>query len=159
MKKLIFCCLVIFMGACKDKDDDNVEPEVDYAPEYVGSYGTLVVEGVTTVQNDWTITATGKNKLNIVYVRNINAKIAGSEVDLVQEYPLVDVTSNKDGFTINETVDVKQDNGKPLRHLVSGTATRVAGANGAPQLNINIKLTDPSNGQTSYEGYLEFKKK
>jgi hypothetical protein len=30
MKKLIFCCLVVLMGACKD-DKKDPEPEVDYA--------------------------------------------------------------------------------------------------------------------------------
>ena len=158
MKKLIFCCLVVLMGSCKDKNDDP-EPEVDYAPEYVGSYGTLVVDGPTSVQNDWVITATGKNQLAIVYTRNIHVEIAGTEVDVVQEYSLVDVQTTKDSFTINETVDVKQDNGKPLRHLVTGMATKVAGASGVAQLNTNIKLADPANGKTSYEGYLEFKKK
>lgn len=158
MKKLIFCCLVVLMGSCKDKEDD-VEPEVDYAPEYVGSYGTLVVDGPTSVQNDWVITATGKNHLAIVYTRNIHVEIAGTEVDVVQEYNLKDVKTTKDSFTINETVDVKQDNGKPLRHVVTGIATRAAGASGVAQLNTNIKLADPDNGKTSYEGYLEFKKK
>ncbi|SKB43818.1 hypothetical protein [Dyadobacter psychrophilus] len=158
MKKLIFCCLVVLMGSCKDKNDDP-EPEVDYAPEYVGSYGTLVVDGPTSVQNDWVITATGKNQLKIVYTRNIHVEIAGAEVDVVQEYNLVDVKSTKDSFTINETVDVIQSTGKPLRHLVTGLATKVAGASGEPQLNTNIKLADPSNGKSSYEGYLEFKKK
>ncbi|MCF2497951.1 hypothetical protein [Dyadobacter chenhuakuii] len=158
MKKLIFCCLVVLMGSCKDKEDD-VEPEVDYAPEYVGSYGTLVVDGPTSVQNGWVISATGKNQLAIVYTRNIHVEIAGTEVDVVQEYNLKDVKTTKDSFTINETVDVKQDNGKPLRHVVTGIATRAAGASGVAQLNTNIKLADPDNGKTSYEGYLEFKKK
>ncbi|MCE7063641.1 hypothetical protein [Dyadobacter sp. CY326] len=158
MKKLIFCALVIFMGACKDKDDD-VAPEVDYAPEYVGAYATTTINGPTTVNEDWTITVLGKNKLAIAYIRTIKIAIAGTSVTVVQEYPLSDVHSDKDGFTINETVNVKQSTGEPLKHKVEGVATRVAGASGVAQLNINLKIADPSNGKASYEGYLEFKKK
>ena len=157
MKKLIFCCLVIFMGACKDKDD--VEPEVDYAPEYVGSYGTLVVDGTTTTQNDWTITTSGKNRIGIVYVRNIKVSIAGTSFTIVQEYNLTDIETGKDSFSINQTVDVKQSTGGPLKHKVEGIAAKSTGANGMTQLNINMKISNPSSGEASYEGYLEFKKK
>ncbi|MCF2487976.1 hypothetical protein [Dyadobacter sp. CY347] len=158
MKKLIFCCLVVLMGSCKDKEDD-VEPEIDYAPEYVGSFGTVVVDGPTSTKNDWVITATGKNKLSIYYTRDIHIGIAGTEVDILQEYNLIDVKTTKDSFTINETVDVKQSNNKPLKHTVTGIATKVVNSSGVPQLNTNIKLADPTSGNSSYEGYLEFKKK
>ena len=153
MKKLIFCCLVVLMGACKDKEDDNVEPDIDYAPDFVGNYSTKTIDGPVTSDHSWKITSLGKNKLGILYVKDVNIAIAGSDVDLTQEYNLVDVkVDGKDSFTINESVDVKQSNEKPLNQLVTGTATKVAGTGGVTQLNITLKL-----GSTTNE-YLEFKK-
>ena len=158
MKKLIFCCLVVLMGSCKDKDE-NVEPEQDFAPEFVGKYETTTVVPNTVFKQTWEVAATDKNKLNIIYIKNTEVAAAGTTLELIQEYNLVDVkTTNQDVFEISETVDVKQSNGKPLQQKVEGIGTRVVNAAGVPQVNITIKLTETGKN-TSTEEYLEFKKK
>ncbi|TLU99505.1 hypothetical protein [Dyadobacter luticola] len=158
MKKLIFCCLVVLMGSCKD-DDKTVEPEQDYAPEFAGNYETTTVVPNTVFKQSWEATVSEKNKLAIVYIKNTEVTVAGTKVTLTQEYDLVDVkTSSKDIMEINETVSVKQSNGLPLQQKVQGIGTKVVNSDGKPQINITVKLTDSSTG-SSTEEYLEFKKK
>jgi hypothetical protein len=159
MKKLIFCCLVVLMGSCKDKNKD-VEPETDFAPEFVGKYETTTVAPSIVTKQAWDVTVTGKNQLNIVYNKNLEVKVPGTSITLDQEYTLVNVKStSKDIFEINEVVDVKQSNGKPLQQKVEGIATKATSAAGVPQINITIKLSDPGTGSVATEEYLEFKKK
>jgi hypothetical protein len=159
MKKLVFCCLVILMGSCKDKNKD-VEPETDFAPEFVGKYETTTIAPSIVTKQAWDVTVKDKNQLNILYNKNTEVKVAGSSITLDQEYSLVDVKStSKDVFEINEVVDVKQSNGLPLQQKVEGIATKVLNAAGAPQINITIKMSDPGSGSVATEEYLEFKKK
>ncbi|WAC09271.1 hypothetical protein [Dyadobacter pollutisoli] len=159
MKKLIFCCLVILMGACKDKNKD-VEPEPDFAPEFVGKYETTTVAPSIVTKQAWDVTVKEKNQLNILYNKNTEVKVPGTSITLDQEYSLVNVKStSKDVFEINEIVDVKQSNGKPLQQKVQGIATKVVNAAGVPQINITIKFSDPGTGAVALEEYLEFKKK
>lgn len=159
MKKLIFCCLVILMGSCKDKNKD-VEPEPDFAPEFVGKYETTTVAPSIVTKQAWDVTVKEKNQLNILYNKNTEVKVPGTSITLDQEYSLVNVKStSKDVFEINEVVDVKQSNGKPLQQKVQGIATKVVNASGVVQINITIKTSDPGTGSVALEEYLEFKKK
>ncbi|MEO6284227.1 MAG: hypothetical protein ABIN80_01910 [Dyadobacter sp.] len=159
MKKLIFCCLVVLMGSCKDKSKD-VEPETDFAPEFVGKYETTTIAPGTVAKQAWDVTVKEKNQLNILYNKSSEVKVAGSSVTLDQEYSLVNVkTTSKEVFEINEVVDVKQSNGKALQQKVEGIATKTTNAAGVPQINITIKMSDPGTGSVATEEYLEFKKK
>ncbi|NIJ53020.1 hypothetical protein [Dyadobacter arcticus] len=158
MKKLIFCCLVVLMGSCKDKDE-TVEPETDFAPEFAGNYETTTVVQNVAYQHSWQVTTTDKNKLAIVYIKTAAIEIPGTTVDFTQEYNLVDVkTTGKDVFVIDETVDVKQSNEKASRQRVEGTGNMIVNSKGVPQINITVKLTEVGKS-TSVEEYLEFKKK
>ncbi|QRR01002.1 hypothetical protein [Dyadobacter sandarakinus] len=158
MKKLIFFCLVIFMGACKH-DDEAVTPEFDFAPEFTGNYWTTTIDGPTTINHDWVVTPLVKNQLGIVYTKVVKVTAAGTVLTLNQKYTLVNVVpSTADTFTINETVDVEQDNGVLLRQKVEGVATKIVNGSGIPQINITLKLTNTASN-ASTEEYLEFKKK
>jgi len=158
MRKLLVLCLFVFLVSCKDKDKEaGVDP--DYAPGFVGSYSTTTVDGNETTIQNWDITNTDKNLLAINYTKTTRLAAAGTTVDIVQIYPLVDVKVNgEDTFTINEVVDVQQTTSKPLRQRVEGEAKKTTNSAGNAQLDITIKYTDSSSG-ASYEKYLEFKKK
>ncbi|ACT93593.1 hypothetical protein [Dyadobacter fermentans] len=159
MKKLIFCCLVVLMGACKD-DKKDPEPEADYAPSFVGVYETITVEGGVTSRYKWDITTETKNQLNIKYTKNTEITISGTKVTLNQEYPLVAVkTTAQDNFEINEKVNVTQSTGEALNVRVSGIGSRIVNTNGIPQINITLKSSEASTSLPDEEIYLEFKKK
>ena len=158
MKKLIFCCLVVLMGSCKD-DDEKVEPDTDFTSEFVGNYSTTTVETVTTTDHTWEVTALSKNKLGIVYKRNVTGSLNGIPVTAFKNCVLANVvTTSKDSFTINEEVDVDQTGGVAVKQKVAGIGTKVTNAAGVPQINITLKTTNSSTGVATEE-YLEFKKK
>lgn len=158
MKKLIFCCLVVLMGACKDKEDP--EPEVNYATGFVGVYTTTTVENGATSNHKWEITTETTNQLNIKYTKDSEITFSGNKITLTQEYPLVAVkATGEDAFQINEKVDVKQSTNVALSQRVSGDGVRVVNSNGVQQLNITLKFSESSTGVANFEQYLEFKKK
>lgn len=158
MKKLIFLCVVVFLGSCKDKKEE-VTPESDYTSEFIGNYWTNTIDGAASTSQTWEVSSPAKNQLRIIYSKNIEVKAAGTTLTLVQNYNLVNVqTTAYDSFTINEVVDVEQSNGLPLKQKVEGVSTKVINASGVPQINITLKLTDSATGQSTEE-YLEFKKK
>jgi len=159
MKKLIFCCLVVLMGACKD-DKKDPEPETDYAMSFVGVYETLTVEGGITTNYKWDITTEAKNQLSIKYTKQTKITVSGTTINLTQEYPLAAVkTTAADNFEVNEKVNVTQSTGEALNVRLSGIASRVVNSNGVAQLNITLKTSEASTGAPNEEVYLEFKKK
>ena len=159
MKKLIFCCLVVLMGACKD-DKKDPEPEVDYAKDMVGVYETTTVEAGVTSHHKWDVTTEAKNQLSIKYVKVSEIILSGTRIPITQEYPLVAVKATaQDTFEINEKVDVTQTIGGALNQRLSGIGSRVVNAGGVPQINITIKFSESSSGVNDFEQYLEFKKK
>lgn len=159
MKKLIFCCLVVLMGACKD-DKKDPEPEVDYAKDLVGVYETTTVEGGVSSNHKWEVTTETKNQLSIKYTKNSKVSVPGSTFDLTQEFPLVAVKATaQDTFEINEKVDVTQSVGGALNVRLSGIGTRIVNGSGVPQINITLKFSESSTGAANVEQYLEFKKK
>jgi hypothetical protein len=160
MKKLIFCCLVVLMGACKGKDKD-VDPENNFAAEFVGNYGTVTINNeVILTEHLWEIGRVDNNKLKIGYTKNITVSVAGSgDLTNWQKLELLSVTTTAaNKFTINETVDVQQQSGAVLRQKVEGEGTKVINAAGVAQINIDLKLTNTATGVATTE-YLEFKKK
>jgi hypothetical protein len=158
MKKLIFCCLVVLMGSCNNKKED-VEPEADFAPEFAGNYETTTLIPNTVFKQSWEVTVKEKNQLGILYIKNTEVTVAGTQVKLEQKYDLITVkTTGKDVLEIDETVSVTQSNGLPLQQRVQGVGTKVMNAEGRPQINITLKLTDTTTGSGTEE-YLEFKKK
>ncbi|SDE10258.1 hypothetical protein SAMN04487996_103350 [Dyadobacter soli] len=159
MKKLIFCCLVVLMGACKD-DKKDPEPEVDYAKDLVGVYETTTVEAGVSSNHKWEVTTEVKNQLNIKYTKNSKVSVPGSTFDVTQEFPLVAVKATaQDTFEINEKVDVTQNVGGALNVRLSGIGSRVVNGSGVPQINITLKFSESSAGAANVEQYLEFKKK
>lgn len=159
MKKLIFCCLVVLMGACKD-DKKDPEPEVDYAKDIVGVYETTTVEGGVTSNHKWDVASPVKNQLTIKYTKNSEIVVSGTKIPLTQEYNLVKVNAKaQDTFDINEKVDVTQSIGGALNQRLSGVGTRIVNASGAPQINVTVKFSESSSGAADFEQYLEFKKK
>lgn len=159
MKKLIFCCLVVLMGACKD-DKKDPEPEVDYAPSFVGEYETTTVEAGITSRHYWNVTTESKNQLSVKYTKDSEIILSGSRIPVTQEYPLVAVkTTSPDNFEINEKVNVTQTIGGNLNQRLSGIGSRLTNAGGTSQINITIKFSESSSGVNDSEQYLEFKKK
>lgn len=159
MKKLIFCCLVVLMGACKD-DKKDPEPEVDYAPGFVGVYQTMTVDGGFVGSHNWEVTAESKNQLSIKYTKVTEINVSGTKITLTQEYPLAAVkTTGQDTFEIDEKVAVKQSTGEALNQRISGIATKIVNGSGVPQINVTLKFSESSSGATDAEQYLEFKKK
>ncbi|WP_031529237.1 hypothetical protein [Dyadobacter crusticola] len=157
MKKLIFCCLVVLMGACKDKNEE-VEPETDFAPDFNGTYVTTTVAPGQVSNMQWVVTNNAKNQLAIVFTKNVEISAAGTTLTLLQTYKLINVkTTGRDAIELSESVDVEQSNQKPLRQKVEGTGTRIINGSGKQQINITLKLTDASTGNATEE-YLEFKK-
>lgn len=157
MKKLIFCCLVVLMGSCKD-DDDKVEPDTDFTSEFVGNYWTKTADAVFAADHTWEVTTLSKNLLGIVYKKNVTATVSGIPVTAYQNYVLANVvTTAKDSFTINEEVDVDQTGGVALKQKVEGIATKITNASGVQQINITLKTTNSKTGVATEE-YLEFKK-
>lgn len=159
MKKLIFCCLVVLMGACKD-DKKDPEPEVDYAKDLVGVYETTTVEGGVSSNHKWEVTTEVKNQLSIKYTKNSKVSVPGSTLDLTQQFPLVAVkVTAQDTFEINEKVDVEQNIGGPLNVRLSGIGNKKVNSGGVPQIDITLKFSESSSGAANTEQYLEFKKK
>jgi hypothetical protein len=159
MKKLIFCCLVVLMGACKD-DKKDPEPEVDYATGFAGVYETTTVESGISSNHKWEVTTETKNQLSIKYTKNSKVSVPGSTLDLTQEFLLVAVKATaQDTFEINEKVDVTQNIGGPLNVRLSGIGSRIVNGSGVPQINITLKFSESSTGAANVEQYLEFKKK
>lgn len=159
MKKLIFCCLVVLMGACKD-DKKDPEPEVDYATSFVGVYETTTVEGGVTSRHKWDVSSTEKNQLNIKYTKDSEVVVLGNKIPLTQEYPLVAVKATaQDTFEINEKVDVTQSIGGALKQRLSGVGNKIVNASGVNQINITVKFSESSSGAGDFDQYLEFKKK
>lgn len=158
MKKLIFFCLVIFMGACKDKDKD-VEPENDFASGFVGSYQTTTIENGLATNHIWDIQKINNNQLKIIYDRSYTVEIPGETLVRVHKTELGNVTTTSaDRFTINETVTVDQGGGVTRSEKLEGQGTKVLNASGNQQINIDLKITNTGTG-TSTQPYLEFKKK
>ena len=156
MKKFIFCCLVVLMGSCKDKDD---APEADFAPTFVGDYWTGTADPASTINHTWNVTAMSKNQLGIVYTKEVTLSAAGIEVKTEQKFALANVVVNaKDTFTINEEVDVEQTGRATFKQKVEGIGTLVTNAAGTPQINITLRIKNSSTLATTEE-YLEFKKK
>lgn len=157
MKKFIFCCLVIFMGSCKNDDDNTNEPDPDYATEFVGSYTTKTADAITATDHLWEVTTLAKNQLGIVYTKTITSTVSGLVLKGTQTYNIINaVTTANDSFTINESVEVTQSTGTPLKQKVEGVAMKVVDSAGT-KLTITLKLTNASTGVATEE-YLEFKK-
>ncbi|HEV7382258.1 MAG TPA: hypothetical protein VGN64_20830 [Dyadobacter sp.] len=158
MKKLIFCCLIIFMGACKDKDKD-VEPDADFAAGFVGSYQTTTIENGLSTNHVWDVQKVNNNQLKIVYDRSYVVEIPGETLVRVQKTELGNVTvTSADRFSINETVTVDQGGGVTRTEKLEGQGTRVTNSAGNQQINIDLKITNTATG-VSTQPYLEFKKK
>jgi hypothetical protein len=160
MKKLIFCCLVLLMGAGACKDDDKVEPDVDFANEFVGNFATSTAVTNFTSAMDWVVTSPGKNQLNIVFTKKSRVEVPqlGSFIDVTQVYKLSNVkVTAADKIEIDETVDVEQNVGGALQQKLEGTGTKVINGAGIPQINITLKMRNTANGKETEE-YLEFKK-
>jgi len=152
--------MVVLMGACKDKDKE-VDPETNFAAEFVGNYGTLTVNSsVITTEHTWDIGRVNNNQLKIAYTKNISVAVAGSgNLTNWQKLELVGVTTTAGNkFTINETVDVEQQSGGALRQKIEGEGTKVVNSAGVQQINIDLRLTNTATGVATTE-YLEFKKK
>ncbi len=159
MKKLIFCCLVLLMGACKD-DKKDPEPETDYATSFVGVYETTTVEGGITTNYNWDISTEAKNQLSVKYTKQTKVTVSGTVITLTQEYPLVAVkTTAQDTFEVNEKVNVTQSTGEALNVRLSGIGTRIVNGSGVQQINITLKTSEASTSLPNEEVYLEFKKK
>ena len=159
MKKLIFCCLVLLMGACKD-DKKDPEPEKDYATSFVGVYETTTVEGGITTNYKWDISTEAKNQLSIKYTKQTKVTVSGTIITLTQDYPMVAVkTTAEDNFEVNEKVNVTQSNGEALSVRLSGLGSRIVNGSGVQQINITLKTSEASTGLPNEEVYLEFKKK
>ena len=159
MKKLIFCCLVLLMGACKD-DKKDPEPETDYATSFVGVYETTTVEGGITTSYKWDISTETKNQLSIKYTKQTKITVSGTTINLTQEYPMVAVkTTAQDNFEVNEKVNVTQSTGEALNVRLSGIGSRIVNGSGIQQINITLKTSEASTGAPNEEVYLEFKKK
>jgi len=163
MKKLIFCCLVVLMGSCKDKNE--IEPDIDFAPGFAATYGTNTADGTSGgAEHIWNVTAISKNLLGIGYTKTVKVINSGVSISIKQTYDLVNVEVNSlDSFTINEEATVTQtvagtQGSITFKQKVEGVATRVINPAGVQQLNITLKLTNSSTGATTTE-YLEFKKK
>ena len=158
IKTLIFCCLVVLLGSCKDKEKE-VEPDVDFATEFSGNYYTYTAEGTGGTEQLWEVSPIAKNQLKIAFTKNVNATVSGETFTLSQKYNLVNVVANsKDSFTINESVDVEQSNGAVLKQKVEGVGTKVVNSAGVQQINIELKRTNSASGVVTKE-YLEFKKR
>jgi hypothetical protein len=158
MKKLIFCCLVVLMGACKDKNKE-VDPENNYAAGFVGTYGTPTVNEAVYTEHSWEVARVDNNRLKIAYAKNFSVDIPGQQLTGWQKFELQNVTViSADKFKINEIVDAEQNNGVTLKQTVEGEGTKVTNGNGVQQINIEIKITATATGVTTTE-YLEFKKK
>ncbi|MCF0070768.1 hypothetical protein LZD49_09810 [Dyadobacter sp. CY261] len=159
MKKLIFCCLVVLMGACKD-DKKDPEPEVDYAGSFVGTYETTTVDGGFTSHYKWEVATEAKNQLSVKYTKNTEIIVSGTKVTLTQEYPMVAVkTTAQDNFEVNEKVDVTQSTGAALNVRLSGIGSRIVNTSGVQQINITLKSSEASTNLPDEEVYLELKKK
>ena len=158
IKTLIFCCLVVLLGSCKDKEKE-VEPDVDFATEFGGNYYTYTAEGNGGTEQLWEVTPIAKNQLKIAFTKNINATISGTTITGWQKYNLVNVvTTSKDSFTISETANAEQNSGVVLNQKVEGVGTKVTNSAGVQQINIEIKTTNTASGIATKE-YLEFKKR
>ncbi|TDE18161.1 hypothetical protein [Dyadobacter psychrotolerans] len=158
IKTLIFCCLVVLLGSCKNKEKE-VEPEVDFATEFSGNYYTYTAETGGGTEQLWEVTPIAKNQLKIAFTKNTNATISGETFTLSQKYNLINVVAtSKDSFTISETANVEQSNGIPLSQKVEGVGTKVINSAGVQQINIELKRTNSASGIVTKE-YLEFKKR
>ena len=156
MKKLIFCCLIVLMSSCKDKNES--EPDIDFAPGFAASYWTKTADAGSGAEHTWDITATAKNQLGIAYKKVITLSGSGTSVTTTQTYDLVNVMVNSlDSFTINAEPVVTQGT-TTFKQKVEGVANRVVNSAGVQQLNITLKITNSTTGVVSQE-YLEFKKK
>jgi hypothetical protein len=160
MKKLIFLCFVVLMASCKDKEKE-VEPDPDFATEFVGSYWTKTAFDNYETDETWEITAVGKNQISIAYNKDIFVNIPGSPITFWTKYTLSNVmATSKDSFTINETVDVQQKDGKALKLKVEGVVTKGTNSAGVDQLDVTLKTTDVATGATNGNGDVRaFKRK
>ena len=148
------------MGACKDKDKE-VDPENNFAAEFVGNYGTTTINNnVILTDHLWEVSRVNNNQLKIKYTKDITVSVPGSgDFKTLETLELVGVTTTSGNkFMINETVDVQQQNGSVLKKKVEGEGTKTVNASGVQQINIDLKLTDIATGVPITE-YLEFKKK
>lgn len=148
------------MGACKDKDKE-VDPENNFAAEFVGNYYTLYIDGQILSEHTWDVERLDNNRLKIAYTQNRSTTISGQNVPiLTQKWNLTNVTTTSgDQFSINETVDVEQSSGAALKQKVVGVGTKVINASGVQQINIEMALTNTATGVEEKLPYLEFKKK
>jgi hypothetical protein len=158
MKKLIFCCLVVFMGACKDKDKE-VDPERDFAAGFVGEYQTTTIEGSVSTLHTWNVEKVNNNQLKIAYGKDFAVEVPGGVLSGWQKLELGDVTTTSaERFTIDETVTVEQNAGATFTQRLEGQGTKVISAAGNPQINVDLKITTSTTG-VSTSHYLEFKKR
>jgi len=158
IKTLIFCCLVILLGSCKDKEKE-VEPDVDFATEFSGNYFTYTAEGSGGTEQLWEITPISKNQLKMAFTKNFNATISGQTVRWSNKFNLVKVEVNsQDKFTINEISDVENSLGGTLQFKLEGVGTKVINPAGIQQINIDLQTTNTATGVVTKE-YLEFKKR
>lgn len=157
MKKLIFCLLVVLIGACKEKDDDK-KPEENFAANFVGSYWTNTVAGSIGTEHTWDVTAVNSKQLKIVYNVAINGVVSGSVIKNNYSYTLNNVpVTDKETFTLSQSVD-QTSNGKTVKVKLDGEGKLAVNAAGTTIVKINLKVTQENDGTSTTE-YLEFKKK
>lgn len=154
MKKLIFCCLIVLLGSCKDKKNE-VDPETDFAAGFVGNYGTSTAFETYNTTEDWAVERVDNSLLNIKYT--VLTKIMKPfEINRVEVYSLKNVTvTDAETFVVNENADMDRD-GTAVRVKVEGTGKKITDGAGT-RIGITMKLTEGDKVTT--REYLDFKKK
>ncbi|PWJ57326.1 hypothetical protein CLV98_10733 [Dyadobacter jejuensis] len=157
MKKILFCCLVLLMGACKDKNNEP-EPDPDYSTEFVGQYGTTTAkDGISTVQT-WDVSRVDKNLLGIKYTVAYTITAPGKVFTSTDIYNLDKVVViDALNFRIDQQALYTDDGFEKIR-TVQGDGVKIRDANGDIKLGITMNLID-QDGSSQSSGYLEFKKK
>ncbi|CAG4994637.1 hypothetical protein DYBT9275_01435 [Dyadobacter sp. CECT 9275] len=156
MKKLIICCLIVFIGSCKSKKETEADP--DYSSRFVGDYWTNTVNGTNSTAQDWKVTSLGKNLLGINYTINYTFREQGKEIKSVEIYKLTKVTVvDSLTFRINEDAELSDDGVTKVRK-VEADGVRYTDAANKSNIGITLKFTDPG-GASSMSDFLIFKKK
>ncbi|WP_131694806.1 hypothetical protein [Dyadobacter tibetensis] len=157
MKKVLFCCLIIFMGACKDNNKGE-EPAPDHSNEFVGEYWTNTVNGNNSTAQTWVVSRLDKNLLGIEYTVEYTFKDLGKEIKVTDKYTFDEVVViDALNFKINEDA-VYSDNGFEKIRRVSGDGVKIRDAAGSTKIGITLTLTDPGKSPVVTD-YLEFKKR
>lgn len=158
MKRIIVCCLIVLMAACK-KDNDPVVEDPDYSEQFVGDYWTNTVNGTNSTAQTWKITNLGKNLLGIDYTINYTFKEQGKEIKSTEVYKLVKVAiTDSVTFKINELAEMTDDGVAKTRNVVAD-GVKIRDLAGAIKIGTTVKFTNADNSNPVTTDYLEFKKK